>query len=323
MSASLETGAALVGIAPAANALVTDVATRAKPFDLRRQESIERSSLRRLQPMFETIGHRIAGALSSALRQAVRVELVELDQANWEDFAGSLPDPSFLSSAVLLPHEGRCVLHVPVPLALLLIDHYLGGDGASQPERAQLTEIERNLVSGLVDDLWNEVPHPFASFATLNPAMTSTATSALLIQVGRPGTLCVLVRMQVVVGEAGELPLELCIPANVVRSLIEQLERHQSHGALGSGADRHESRRRLLSVPVELKVGYPPIGLTPGELLGLRVGDVVHLGTFDPHTPLALPLTLGDVPFGTGVLVEKGNRLACSVLTKKERHDDE
>lgn len=323
MSASAEAGSALLGIAPAANALITDVATRAKPFDLRRQETIERSSLRRLQPMLETVGHRIGGALSSALRQAVHVELVELDQANWEDVAGALPDPTFLSSAVMLPYEGRCVLHVPVALALVLIDFYLGGDGGNQPERAQLTEIERNLVGGLVEELWNEVPHPFASFATLNPAMASTATSALLVQVGRPGTLCVLVRLQVSVAEAGTFPLELCLPASVVRSLIEQLERHQSHGALGSGMDRHESRRRLLSVPVELKLGYPPIGLTPAELLGLRVGDVIHLGSFESHTPMALPLSLGEVPFGTGVLVEKGNRLACTILTKKERPDDQ
>jgi flagellar motor switch protein FliM len=215
------------------------------------------------------------------------------------------------------------VLHVPVTLALVVIDHYLGGDGMHQPSRAQLTEVERNLAGGIVEDLWNEVPHPFASFATLNPAMVSTAASALLVQVGRPGTLCVVARLRASIGDAGPLPLELCLPGNIVRSLVDQLERHQSHGALGTGVGRHDSRRRLLSVPVELKLGYPPIGLTPSELLGLRVGDVIHLGSFEPGTPQALPLTLGDVAYGTGVLVEKGNRLACTVLTKKEPNDEQ
>ena len=321
MSPSDPSGA-LVGIASPASALVSDVATRARPFDLRRQEAIERSRLRRLQPMFETVAHRLGGTLSSALRQPVRVELTELDQANWEDYAGSLPDPTFVSSTALLPHEGRCTLHIPSPLALLLVDYCLGGDGGSQPERSQLTDLELSLTGELAEGMWGEIPHPFASFASINPAMTSATTSALLVQVGRPGTLCVLARMKVSLGELTGFEIGLCMPANIVRSLIDQLERHHNHGAL-SGVDRDEARRRLLAVPVELQLGYPAIGLTPAELLGLQVGDVIHLGSFEPDALRALPLTVGDVSFGTGVLVERGKRLACTILTKKEPRDDQ
>ncbi|MDA8034661.1 MAG: FliM/FliN family flagellar motor C-terminal domain-containing protein, partial [Actinomycetota bacterium] len=112
------------------------------------------------------------------------------------------------------------------------------------------------------------------------------------------------------------------LPVSVVRSLIDQVERHQSGGALGAGTDHLETRHRLLSVPVEVKLAYPPIGLTPAELLGLRVGDVIHLAQCDPGTPQTLPLSLGEVPFGTGLLVEHGNRLACTIVTKKEMPDD-
>lgn len=322
MSQTPPNGTTATGVATTSSALVGDVATRSKPFDLRRQETIERARLRRLQPMLETVAHRIGGSLSSALRQPVRVELGTLDQTTWEDYAAALPEPTFLSSAVLLPFEGRCVLHLPVALALGTIDYYLGGDGLNQPEREQLTDIERNLVGGLIEDVWNEIPQPFASFTTLSPAMLATASNALLVQVGRPGVLCVIARMQLALADIGPFELELCLPANVARNLIDQVERHQSGGALGAAANHVESRRRLLSVPVEVKLAYPPIGLTPTELLGLRLGDVIHLGQFDPSTPQVLPLSLGEVPFGTGILVENGNRLACTVLTKKEQSSD-
>jgi flagellar motor switch protein FliM len=313
-----EATVALVGSTTSASALISDTASRTKPFDLRRQETIERARLRRLQPMLESVAHRLGGSLSSALRQPVRVELNGLDQATWEDYASSLPEPTFLSSAVLLPFEGRSILHVPVQAALVAIDYYLGGDGLNQPERNQLTEMERSLIGGLVEDLWNEIPQPFASFLSLTPAMVATASNAVLVQVGRPGVLCVITRLRLAFGDANEFELELCIPATIVRSLIDHVERHQSGGALGAGADRQEVRRRLLNVFVEVKLAYPPIGLTPSELLGLCPGDVIRLGHFEPGAPQALPLTLDDVFVGTGILVENGNRLSCTIVSKKE-----
>lgn len=311
------TGPAIGATGGGPSAIVLDVATRARPFDLRRQETLERSGLRRLEPMLETVAHRIGGSLSSSLRQPVRVELLGLDQSAWEDYAQSLPEPTFVSSAVLLPLEGRAVLHLPVELTLVILDFYLGGDGINQPEREQLTDIERTLAGGLLEGLWNQIPQPFSSFAALTAAMVTTNNSAMLVQVGQPGTLCLIVRMQITLGDLEPFDLELTLTANVVRNLIDQLERHQDTGSMG-GLNRQEARRRLLTVPVELKVAYPPIGLTPAELLELQVGDVVHVGQIDHREPQELELTLGEVAFGTGMLVENGKRLACTVLTRKE-----
>ncbi|HUY30732.1 MAG TPA: hypothetical protein VMV02_07055, partial [Acidimicrobiales bacterium] len=131
---------------------------RIRVFDLHRQETVERARLRRLQPILETVAHRIGSSLTSAIRQPAHVELVSLEQRMWEEHSSSLPDPTFVSSAVLLPLEGRVVMHIPVPLVLKLLDFHLGGDGLNQPERTQLTEIERALVGTLTDVIWNELP---------------------------------------------------------------------------------------------------------------------------------------------------------------------
>ncbi len=304
-----------------ASAIVADVTGRIKPFDLRRQETIERARLRNLQPMLETVAHRIGGTLTGALRQQVHSELVALDQLSWEDYSASLPEQTYVSSAVLLPLEDRVVLHLPVPLLLGAIDYYLGGDGLNPPARRQLTEIERNLVNALVEGIWNEIPQPFATIVPLTPAMVMTATNALLIQMAGPGVLCLISRLQIQIGDHAPEKVELCTPITLVMALIEHLERSQNRGADSGAVSRGEARRRLLGVGVELAVAYPPIGLRPAELLGLRVGDVIPLGSFEPGAPHELELSLGDVAYGTGVLVENGSKLACTILTKKERSD--
>lgn len=317
-------GAALAeeGVGAARSALIGESTSRVRPFDLRRQETIERARLRRLQPMLETVCHRIGGSLSQAVRQPVRVELASLEQLPWEEYAAGLPDPTFLSSAVLLPLEGRVVLHLPTALVLTLVDHHLGGDGVNEPERAQLTEIERSLAGSLVDGLWGEVPEPFSSFLPLNPAMVTSSSSALLVRVGRPGGMCLVARMDFVVGEREGEAIEMCWPLQVVQSILEQLERHQSAEGIVK-SERSEARRRLLDVSVELKLGYPPLGLTPADLLALQPGDVIPLAGGGHEHPETLELSVGDEVVGTGLLVDTGSRLACTVLTKKETNDEQ
>ena len=63
---------------------------------------------------------------------------------------------------------------------------------------------------------------------------------------------------------------------------------------------------------MDLEVAYPSIGLTPTELLGLRVGDVISLHQDKEETP-SHDIVVGGVLFGRGVLVERGKRLACTI----------
>ncbi|MHB1972959.1 MAG: flagellar motor switch protein FliM [Acidimicrobiales bacterium] len=296
--------------------------TRARAFDLLRQETIERARLRRLQPVLETIAHRIGSTLTSAIRQPTHVEFVAFEQKTWEEHSSSLPDPTFVSSGMLLPLEGRVVLHMPVALVLTLLDFYLGGDGMTEPERTQLTEIERALVGTLTEIVWNEIPPPFATLIALSVGMVQNSSSALLIQVGRPGIMCLVVELGVTIGDHEPVTMTLSLPLTVLVPVLEHIEHHQSSAGMEGRIDRKEARRRILAVPMDLKVSYPAIHLTPTELLSLQVGDIIHLDQEQGDGPFELDLLVQDVLFGTGVLVENGSKVACTILTKRERTDE-
>jgi flagellar motor switch protein FliM len=295
--------------------------SRIRLFDLHRQETVERARLRRLQPILETVAHRVGSSLTSAIRQPAHVQFVSFEQRTWEEHSAALPDPTFVSSAVLLPLEGRVVMHLPVNLVLELLDYYLGGDGFSQPDRRQLTEIERAIVGTITEIIWNELPPPFATLVALNVALVQNSTSALLVQVGRPGVMCLVVEMSIAIGDHEPETILLSLPPTVLLPVLEQIEHHQNAEGLEGRSDRKEARRRILAVPVDLKVCYPTIGLTPDELLSLRVGDVIHLDQEPTDGPSELQLMVQDTHLGTGVLVENGNKLACTVVTKKETRD--
>lgn len=291
---------------------------RVRRYEFERQEALDRSRVRHLQPVFEAMAHRMGSHLGASVRQPAHVTLAGIDQVTWEEHAGALPDPTFLAAATLLPLEGRFVLHLPVPLSLQLVDVYLGGDGKSSPDRSKLTDIETRLVSDLADEMFASVPLAFNPFIELGLGAIQKASSPMFIQAGRPGEVCLRVELQVAVNDEQPHCVHLTISLSAAVPILESIERLQRADTSESAAPSAKIRERLLAVPVDLTVGYPPIGLSPTELLGLRPGDVIPLHHAEAEGESALDVMVGGVLFGRGALVEKGKRLALRLASRTE-----
>ncbi|HVB06576.1 MAG TPA: FliM/FliN family flagellar motor switch protein [Acidimicrobiales bacterium] len=308
--------------ARAGAAVLEDDSTRIRLFDFSRQETIERGRLRLLRPMLEAVAGRVTSTLSSDVRQVVHVTLPdELVQSSWEDYAPTLPDPTYVSTAIISPAERRFVLHLPVGLAFLIVDYSLGGDGLVQPEREDLTDIERALLRPLVTDLWRDSIVPaLSSFLELGVSSVQTSNSPIFVQVGRPGEICLIAELGVTLADSEPYTVALAMPVSAVNPVIESVERAQS----GEATDANEAtvaqvERRLQLVPVELLVSYPSVRFTPSELVGLHPGDVLPLRPRFDDGPDVLELLVGDACYAHGVLVEDGRNLAVSVTTIEER----
>ncbi|MHB1585090.1 MAG: flagellar motor switch protein FliM [Acidimicrobiales bacterium] len=291
---------------------------RVHKFNFERHESIDRVRIRRLHPVLETMAHRVASALGSALRQPAHVSLTGTDQVTWEENAAELPDPTFLATATVLPLEGRFVLHLPVPLSLQLVDVYLGGDGRSSPDRPKLTDIETRLVSDIVDELLAAVPPAFNAFIELRLGAVQKVSSPMFIQPSRPGEMCLRIELAVAIGDHEPHAVHLTIPLTAATPILEAFERLQRADAGDTGAPPPQVHERLMAVPVDLTVGYPPIGLSPTDLVELRPGDVIPLHQLAKEGETLLEVVVGGVPFGRGTLVERGKTLACRLASRRE-----
>ncbi len=292
--------------------------SRVHRFNFERHEAIDRARIRRLHPVLETMAHRIGSALGSALRQPAHVSLSGTDQVTWEEHAAELPDPTFLATASVLPLEGRFVLHLPVPLSLQLVDVYLGGDGKSSPDRPKLTDIETRLVSDIADEMLAAVPPAFNAFIELRSGATQKVSSPMFVQASRPGEMCLRVELQVAIGDHDPHAVHLTMPLTAATPILEAFERLQRADAGESGAPPPQLHERLMGVPVELTVGYPPIGLSPTELVELRPGDVIPLHQLAREGETLLDVVVGGVLFGKGTLVERGKGLACRLASRRE-----
>ena len=111
--------------------------TTIRVHDFRMPKTLDRNHLRGLQVLYETLAHRASGLLTNRLRTPVTLTLGEFEQHTWGEYAGQLPEPTCLFAATMAPLQGRAVLHVPLPLAMTVVDLRMGGKGKrSLPGRA-------------------------------------------------------------------------------------------------------------------------------------------------------------------------------------------
>lgn len=289
---------------------------RVRPYDFQQQEALDRSRLRRLNPVLEVLAHRIAGALTSTLRQSVRVEIGELDQQRWEVYTSELPEPTFLCSATITPLGGRIILHLPLAFALALVEVRLGGAGRGEQPQRPLTEIEQRLVSEVAQQALTELPPAFAPVLSIGIGALSSVGSSMFLQAVKPSEMCLLIALHCEVGDVGTFEASLCLPITVLLPILDALERLDKVEATSDAdATQHRIRHRLLEAPVDAVMCFPDIELSPEELLSLVPGDIVPL-----HHAQGAPLLLrvGGVPFCHVMATNRGKRLAGLVVENQE-----
>lgn len=290
----------------------TSVDLRVRPYDFQRQETLERSRLRRLDPILEVLTHRIGGSLTSRTRTPVRVEPGPVDQIRWEEYAELLPEPTFLTSTTVTPLGGRVVLHLPISLCLSVVEVRLGGTGGSDMAARSLTDIEQRLVGEIADATVAEIPSAFAPVIPLGLGPTTSVSSAVFLQVAKPGEYCAVVTLRVALGEAPAADASLCIPFTVLLPIVDALERldMSDQPELDTGIVT-QLRDRLGDCAVDAAVSFPPVTLASDELLALAPGDVIPL-----HHEQGLPLvfTIAGEPICHVVPTARGKHLACVVV---------
>lgn len=291
---------------------VTEAERNVLPYDFQRRDSLERSRLRRLQPILEVMAHRMSGSLTSILRKPVKIEIGDLEQHRWDEYANALPEPTFLTSTTVSPVGGRIVLHLPLPLAMAIVDLRLGGSGRGDGPERSLTQIEHRLVSDVATGALSELPPSFAPVIALSLGAMTAVASGMFLAAAQPGEMCLQLGLKVELTEGDVRDASLCVPLAVLLPILDALERLDFAGeSEESPAVSAALRTRLLDVDVDVSVHWPDVGLSPDELLNLAAGDVIPLRC-SGESPLILGVD--GTTFCSVVPTSRGKRLACYVV---------
>ena len=260
------------------------------PYDFKRPERVGKEQMRALQTLHEGFGRNFGAALSALLRSIVEVKLTSVDQLTYSEFVFSLENPSCFNLLKADPLEGNLILDINPSILYPIIDRLLGGGREGGPlARRPLTEIELRLVSRITGLFLEELRHAWENVLDLKLRVVQVESNPQLVQIVPPNEVVVVISFELTIGDLRGMT-NLCIPYNSIERIGGKLSANSwvSYGRRQATPESiQQISQTLCTSPVEVDVRLALTQIGTGDLLRLRVGDIITTEK-DIHQPVVV-----------------------------------
>lgn len=249
-----------------------------KLYDFKRPERVSKDQMRSLETLHESFGRNFGAMLSGFLRTIVEVKVANIEQLTYAEFIQGLPNPTCFNLLSCDPLEGQMCLEISPLIIYPIIDRLLGGSNADLfiPQRP-LTQIEGRLVSKVTDRAMTALSEAWANVTPIKFSLSGTESNPLLVQIVPPNEVVVVVGFELKLGgRAGTM--SLCIPFNVIESVIDKLSSQgwnaYKRGKLDDGL-RTQLAGTLNRAPLVTTAVLAETTITLADLLNMSPGDII------------------------------------------------
>lgn len=267
---------------------VPKIRDKVAPYDFKRPERVGKEQMRGLQTLHESFSRNFGAALSALLRSIVEVKLTSVDQLTYSEFVFSLENPTCFNVISAEPLEGSLILDLNPGILYPIIDRLLGGGReAGPPARRPLTEIELRLVGRITRLFLEELRRAWENVLELKLAVDRVESNPQLVQIVPPNEVVVLISFELTLGDVRGM-INLCIPFNSIERIGGKLVSNSWVAYSRKPASAQSIQlmsERLKGSVVELVVELAETQIAMGDLIGLRVGDIITTEK-DVHSPL-------------------------------------
>jgi flagellar motor switch protein FliM len=278
-------------------------------YDFRRPTTLPRQHSRVLEVAFETFARQWGTQLTAKVRVKSSATLEQLSMQSYDEYAASLPAVTSMVLCRIDGSESRLVLQFPATAALSWISRMLGGALDTVVPERKFTQIEHALVARMVEDGLEDLRYSLGALLAAPLAMDVVQYNSQFAQAAAPGELMIVAAFNVKVGEIHSAAT-LAIPADVLLpglGAVNPTVHSADAGAL--------VRAQVGQVPVDVAVQLTPTPVTPAQILGLAVGDVLQL----PHREnRPFDVTINGTRLATAAPARNGSRAAAVIVTTEE-----
>lgn len=282
-------------------------------YDFLRPDKFSKDQLRTLQMMHDSFSRSMQTALAGLMRLPVQVEVLGVGEMMYQEFLDELSNPSVLNVIGLEPLGGSLILEINPNLAFIMLDRLLGGPGLPMTKARPLTDIEQTLMQRVTDRALAALEDAWQPVLEVRASLQRMEMNPQFVQIVPPTDMAVVISLRVrMKDESGRM--NLCIPYAVLEPVASKLKAQvwfaSAEKDTSSDASEH-IRRRLEGMNLTLTVELGSADVTMGELLDLKVGDVIQTKTVQGAP---LPIRIGSKHKFLGISGRVGSRLAVQVI---------
>ena len=268
-------------------------------------------------PMLEVVFDRLERIMTTSVRnftsENVDINLENITAQRFGDYLNSVPLPAMITVFKAIQWDNYGLITADSALIYAIVDVLLGGRRGTAPMRIEgrpYTTIEQRLVERLVRLILGDLHQAFAPIVEVDFRFERMETNPRFAAIARPGNACVVFRMRIDLDDRGGtveflLPYATLEPA---RDLLLQMFMGEKFGR-DSIWEGHLSRE-IWQTDVELEAVLDEYTIMLGEVMHLKVGDVLHLNA---RPDSSIVLRCGNVPLLRARVGKVRNRLAVHV----------
>jgi flagellar motor switch protein FliM len=258
----------------------------AQPCNFRHAGQINQEQVRAISMLHESFARNLSHSLGAYLRVIFEVNIVSVEQLTYCEFLGRIPDIAYCASFQLNPMNATAALELDLALAFPIIDLLLGGQGSTEKQVREITDIEEQIMEGVVKILCRELETAWQPLG-LSFAFENRRQPQEMQQLFPPREKTLSLSFEIRMPNSRGM-LNLAFPAVVSNALLRKLSRdwgyHRKREHEASATSIHT---RVLDCPFEVELAIPQLRVPIVKLFELAPGDLLPL----PHSAAA-PATL-------------------------------
>lgn len=264
-------------------------------YDLTSQDRIIRGRLPQIDVIYEKFMRSFRVSLSSTLRKIASINHASTDFLKFGEFVNTLPMPTCMSVLRFNALRGSALLVIESKLAYALVDSFFGGADRpySKVEGKDFTAIELSIVRKVVNLAIEDLEEAWSSVERIDCSFVRTEINPQFVGIVPPTDIVIASTFDVELENANGT-ITLVIPYSTIEPIKQklssgfQVESDQTDKNLWTTIIREQ----ILETDVELKVNLGETTISIGDLMELKMGDVL---TLDQDATGELDLQVQDV----------------------------
>lgn len=281
------------------------------PWDIRQAGQIGPEQLRAINQLHELFARNLTTSVGGFLRIAFDCSLVSAEHLTYREFLQRMPEKTYLASCDLAPFGALAIVQLDLGIAFPLIDVMLGGEGKSGDLARDLTEIEGQVLEGIMRIICRDLQNSWQAInLEFNFGSSQQVSQAQRLMPPDEKNLCLSfeVKMTEMRGT-----LNLAVPALVSNALLRKISADIGYQRPRSPVEaRRQIQKRLLDCPFSLELAMPHLSVPIADLSQLAPGSLL---TFARSANAPALLQIEEVTLCTAAPVRVGGRRAARVLT--------
>lgn len=251
----------------------------ARPYNLGTQERIVRGRMPTLELINERFARYLRIGLFNYMHRNAEISVGPIRVQKYSEFIRNLVVPTNLNLVLAKPLRGTGLFVFDPNLVFLVVDNMFGGDGRfhTRVEGRDFTATEQRIIQGMLNVVFTEYAKSWKPVYTLDFEYVRSEMNSQFANIATPSEIVISTTFTLEFGGA-TADMHICFPYSMIEPIRDMLYSTMQSDQIST--DKRWTgtlRRQLQSAEVEIVAHLGNAEVTLGQILKLKIGDVIPL----------------------------------------------